>query len=210
MTAEHETGDKVRNLVFMGMGEPLANLTNLTKALTILNADWGMNLGARHMTVSTSGLAPQIEKLATIPMQIRLAISLHGATDEVRERIMPVNQKYNIHRLFEALDVWFRHKKQMITFEYILIEGVNDSVEQAAILAKRVKSLHAKVNLIPYNTVEGLPWKRPDIPAQDAFLRVLSNAHITATIRREKGHDIEAACGQLRLQEEAGLERASS
>ncbi|MDF1859441.1 MAG: 23S rRNA (adenine(2503)-C(2))-methyltransferase RlmN [Verrucomicrobiales bacterium] len=210
MTAEHETGDKVRNIVFMGMGEPLANLTNLTRALTILNADWGMNLGARHMTVSTSGLAPQIEKLATIPMQIRLAISLHGATDGVRERIMPVNKKYSINRLFEALEVWFRHKKQMITFEYILIEGVNDSVEQAAILAKRVKSLHAKVNLIPYNTVEGLPWKRPDIPAQDAFLRVLSNANITATIRREKGHDIDAACGQLRLQEDEGLERPAS
>lgn len=205
MTAEHETGDSIRNIVFMGMGEPLANLTQLTKALTILNADWGMNLGARHMTVSTSGLAPQIEKLAEIPMQVRLAISLHGATDEVREQIMPVNRKYSIDRLFKSLDVWMQHKKQMITFEYILIEGVNDSLEQAEILAKRAKSLHAKVNLIPYNTVEGLPWKRPDIPRQDAFLKVLSKANITATIRREKGHDIDAACGQLRLQEEEKL-----
>jgi 23S rRNA (adenine2503-C2)-methyltransferase len=202
MTAEYETGDSIRNIVFMGMGEPLANLTNLTKALTILNADWGMNLGARHMTVSTSGLAPQIEKLAKIPMQIRLAISLHGATDKVREQIMPVNKKYNINRLFDALQVWLRHKKQMITLEYILIEGINDSLDQAKILAMRANSLHAKVNLIPYNTVEGLPWKRPDIPAQDAFLNVLSKANITATIRREKGHDIDAACGQLRLQVE--------
>lgn len=202
MTAERETGQSIRNIVFMGMGEPLANLTNLTKALTILNADWGMNLGARHMTVSTSGLAPQIEKLAAIPMQIRLAISLHGATDEVREQIMPVNRKYNIARLFEALEVWLAHKKQMVTFEYILIEGVNDGLDQAAILAKRAKALHAKVNLIPYNTVEGLPWKRPSIEAQDAFLRVLSKENVTATIRREKGHDIDAACGQLRLQEE--------
>lgn len=205
MTVEHETGDTIRNLVFMGMGEPLANLPQLTKALTILNADWGMNIGARHMTVSTSGLAPQIEKLAAIPMQIRLAISLHGATDEVREQIMPVNKKYNITRLFDSLDVWLRHKKQMVTFEYILIEGVNDSLEQAEVLAKRARALHAKVNLIPYNTVEGLPWKRPDIPQQDAFLRVLSKANVTATIRREKGHDIDAACGQLRLQEEAEL-----
>jgi 23S rRNA (adenine2503-C2)-methyltransferase len=154
------------------------------------------------MTVSTSGLAPQIEKLAKIPMQIRLAISLHGATDKVREQIMPVNKKYNINRLFDALQVWLRHKKQMITFEYILIEGINDSLDQAKILAKRANSLHAKVNLIPYNTVEGLSWKRPDIPAQDAFLNVLSTAKINATIRREKGHDIDAACGQLRLQEE--------
>ncbi len=202
MTAEHETGDSIRNIVFMGMGEPLANLTQLTKALTILNAEWGMNLGARHMTVSTSGLAPQIEKLAKIPMQIRLAISLHGATDDVREQIMPVNKKYPIQRLFQALEMWMRQKKQMITFEYILIEGVNDSLEQAKILASRAKSLHAKVNLIPYNTVEGLPWKRPDIQTQDAFLNVLSKANISATIRREKGHDIDAACGQLRLQEE--------
>lgn len=202
MTAERETGESIRNIVFMGMGEPLANLPQLTSALTILNADWGMNLGARHMTVSTSGLAPQIEKLARLPMQIRLAISLHGATDEVREQIMPVNKKYPMARLFEALEEWRRHKKQMITFEYILIEGVNDSLEQAEILARRAKSLHAKVNLIPYNTVEGLPWKRPEVARQDAFLGVLSRSNITATIRREKGHDIDAACGQLRLQEE--------
>lgn len=202
MTAEKETGQSIRNIVFMGMGEPLANLTNLRQALTILNAEWGMNLGARHMTVSTSGLAPQIEKLATIPMQIRLAISLHGATDEVREQIMPVNRKYNIARLFEALDVWLQNKKQMVTFEYILIDGVNDTPEQAQVLAKRAKALHAKVNLIPYNTVEGLPWKRPSEERQDAFLRILSRANVTATIRREKGHDIDAACGQLRLQEE--------
>lgn len=202
LAVERETGQPIRNIVFMGMGEPLANLTNLTKALEILNADWGINIGARHMTVSTSGLAPQIEKLAKIPMQIRLAISLHGATDEVREKIMPVNRKYHLDRLFEAIHTWLDHKKQMITFEYILIEGVNDGLDQAEILAKRAKSLHTKVNLIPYNTVEGLPWKRPGVEQQQAFLAVLSKAGITATLRTEKGHDIEAACGQLRLQEE--------
>ena len=202
MSVEHETGESIRNIVFMGMGEPLANLTRLTKALEILNSDWGMNIGARHMTVSTSGLAPQIEKLAAIPRQIRLAISLHGATDKVRDQIMPVNKKYPIDRLFEALDTWGRHKKQMITFEYILIEGVNDSLEDAAELALRAKKLHAKVNLIPYNTVEGLQWKRPEEDQQEAFLAILSNANVTATLRREKGHDIDAACGQLRLQEE--------
>lgn len=202
LAVEHESGEPIRNIVFMGMGEPLANLTNLTKALEILNADWGINIGARHMTVSTSGLAPQIEKLAKIPMQIRLAISLHGATDEVRDQIMPVNQRYNLNRLFEAVHTWLDHKKQMITFEYILIEGVNADVEQAVILAKRAKSLHAKVNLIPYNTVEGLPWKRPEVAAQEAFRDVLTKAGISATLRTEKGHDIEAACGQLRLQEE--------
>ncbi len=202
MSVENETSESVRNIVFMGMGEPLANLTRLTKALEILNSDWGLNIGARHMTVSTSGLAPQIEKLAQIPIQIRLAISLHGATDEVRDQIMPVNKKYPINRLFEALETWKDRKKQMLTFEYILIEGVNDGLDQAEILAKRAKSLHAKVNLIPYNTVEGLPWARPDEDQQEAFLKVLEQSNVNATLRREKGHDIDAACGQLRLQEE--------
>ena len=202
LAAEEEAGETVCNIVFMGMGEPLANLTRLTKALEILNAPWGMNIGARHMTVSTSGLAPQIEKLALLPMQIRLAISLHGATDEVRNKIMPVNKKYPLARLFEALDTWRDHKKQMITFEYILIEGINDHLAQADILAKRARSMEAKVNLIPYNTVEGLEWKRPSEVQQEAFLAVLKKAGVTATLRREKGHDIDAACGQLRLQEE--------
>jgi len=202
MAAEEESGEPVRNLVFMGMGEPLANLTRVTKAITILNAPWGLNIGARHMTVSTSGLAPQIEKLAELPMQIRLAISLHGASDEVRDRIMPVNRKYPIARLFEALEVWREKKKQKITLEYILIEGVNDSLDEAALLAKRAKAIDAKVNLIPYNTVEGLPWSRPTEAKCEAFLQVLVRAGVVATLRREKGHDIAAACGQLRLQQE--------
>lgn len=202
LAAEEEAGEAVRNLVFMGMGEPLANLTQLTRAIEILNASWGMNIGARHMTVSTSGLAPQIEKLALVPIQIRLAISLHGATDEVRSKIMPVNDKYPLKRLFEALETWRSHKKQKITFEYILIEGINDSLGQAKCLAKLVRSMNAKVNLIPYNTVEGLEWRRPSEAAQEAFLAVLQKADVFSTLRREKGHDIDAACGQLRLQEE--------
>ncbi len=202
LAAEEEAGDSVCNIVFMGMGEPLANLTRLTKAIEILNAPWGFNIGARHMTVSTSGLAPQIEKLARVPLQIRLAISLHGATDEVRDRIMPVNKKYPLARLFEALETWRAHKKQKITFEYILIEGLNDHPDQAKVLAKRARAMEAKVNLIPYNTVEGFEWKRPSEARQEAFLAVLKNAGVTATLRREKGHDIDAACGQLRLQEE--------
>ncbi|HQW29171.1 MAG TPA: 23S rRNA (adenine(2503)-C(2))-methyltransferase RlmN, partial [Verrucomicrobiales bacterium] len=147
-------------------------------------------------------LAPQIEKLALVPIQIRLAISLHGATDEVRSKIMPVNDKYPLKRLFEALETWRSHKKQKITFEYILIEGINDSLGQAKCLAKLVRSMNAKVNLIPYNTVEGLEWRRPSEAAQEAFLAVLQKADVFSTLRREKGHDIDAACGQLRLQEE--------
>ncbi len=203
--AESASGHRVDNLVFMGMGEPLANLTNLNKAIEILNSPWGVGIGARHMTISTSGLAPQIKKLAEQPLQTRLAISLHGASDEVREKIMPVNRKYPLETLFEALTYYSQHKKQKITFEYILIEGINDGLDQAELLAKRAKAMRAKVNLIPYNTVEGLPWKRPSDKQQDAFQAILLRNGVQSTLRREKGHDIEAACGQLRLQEE-GLE----
>lgn len=199
---EAYAGERVDNLVFMGMGEPLANYSNVTKAIEILNAEWGIGIGARHMTVSTSGLAPQIRKLADFPLQIRLAISLHGASDDVRSQIMPVNQKHPLAELFEALQYWRSKRKQHITLEYILIEGVNDMLEQARLLAKRARGIHAKVNLIPYNTVDGLQWTRPSEAQQDAFRDVLSAAGVTATLRREKGHDIAAACGQLRLKQE--------
>lgn len=196
---------RVDNLVFMGMGEPLANFSNVTKAIEILNAEWGIGIGARHMTVSTSGLAPQIKKLADFPLQIRLAISLHGASNEVRNKIMPVNKKYPLAELFDALQYWRSKRHQHITLEYILIEGVNDSLEQARLLAKRALSIHAKVNLIPYNTVEGLPWARPSEAQQDAFRDIVVGAGVNATLRREKGHDIAAACGQLRLKQETEL-----
>ena len=200
--AEAIAGKRINNLVFMGMGEPLANLPNLLKAIEAITGAWGLHIGARHLTISTSGLAPQIRKLADHPQQIRLAISLHGATDEVREQIMPVNRKWPLDVLFEALRYWNERKKQKLTFEYILIEGVNDDLEQAALLAKRARNMHAKVNLIPYNTVEGLPWVRPGDDHCRRFRDVLKNEGIQATLRIEKGHDIDAACGQLRLKEE--------
>jgi 23S rRNA (adenine2503-C2)-methyltransferase len=198
--AEALAQDRIDNIVFMGMGEPLANYSNLAAALEILNTQVG--IGARHMTVSTSGLAPNIIKLADLPLQVRLAISLHGATDEVREKIMPVNRKYPLDELFAALRHWYENRKQHLTFEFILIDGVNDSLDQARHLARLAKPLRAKVNLIPYNTVEGLPWVRPSEARQEAFLRVLEDGGVTATLRREKGHDIAAACGQLRLKQE--------
>jgi 23S rRNA (adenine2503-C2)-methyltransferase len=198
MLAERISGERVNNLVFMGMGEPMANYDNWLRAVSILNAPWGVGLGARKMTVSTSGLVPRIRDLADQPLQIRLAISLHGASDEVRGKIMPVNKKYPVAELMEACAYYGNRKKQMITFEYILIEGVNDALSEARLLAERVRGLRAKINLIPYNTVEGLPWKRPPESVQEEFLSVLLGRGIAATIRREKGHDIDAACGQLR------------
>ena len=197
---ERVSGEKIDNIVFMGMGEPLANFENVMRAIRIVNAPWGLGIGARHITLSTSGLAPQIKKLADEPLQIRLAVSLHGATDEVRNQIMPINRKYNIETLLSACDYYAERKKQRLTFEYILIAGVNDSDVQAHLLAQHARRLFAKVNLIPYNTVEGLPWSRPSRNRQEKFLSILRAHKIAATLRREKGHDIDAACGQLRLQ----------
>ncbi|MEO8439732.1 MAG: 23S rRNA (adenine(2503)-C(2))-methyltransferase RlmN [Spartobacteria bacterium] len=199
LAVEAESGEKIDNIVFMGMGEPLANLTNLLRAIRIINAPWGLEIGARHITISTSGLAPQIRKLAMEPTQFRLAISFHGATDEVRDRIMPVNRKYPLAVLLEACDYYVAQKKRLM-FEYILIAGVNDSDAQAHKLAQHALRLLAKVNLIPYNTVESLDWSRPSRNRQEAFLRILREHGAVATLRREKGHDIAAACGQLRLQ----------
>jgi 23S rRNA (adenine2503-C2)-methyltransferase len=199
----------VNNIVVMGMGEPLANYDNLIKALKTLNAPWGGGIGARRMTISTSGLAPQIRKLAVEPMQFRLAISLHGATDEVRNRIMPVNKKYPLHELTGACEDYQKVKGRMITLEYILIAGINDSLEQTRPLAALAKKLYAKVNLIPYNKVEGLPWVRPAEEVCERFLAALEKLDATATLRREKGGDIDAACGQLRLKTERELAGAN-
>src|SRR5688572_1170045 len=160
----------VNNLVIMGMGEPLANYDNLLKALKILNAPWGGGIGARKITISTSGLAPQIRKLAEEPLQFRLAISLHGATDAVRQQIKPVNRKYPLRELTAACEYYEEKKGRMITFEYILIASVNDGLDQAPPLASLARRLHAKVNLIPYNKVEGLPWERPLEDTQERFL----------------------------------------
>jgi 23S rRNA (adenine2503-C2)-methyltransferase len=201
----HHASRLVDNLVIMGMGEPLANYDNLLKALRILNAPWGGGIGARKITISTSGLAPQIRKLADEPEQFRLAVSLHGATDEVRAKIMPVNRKFPLKELTSALEYYRSKKERMVTFEYILIAGVNDSLAQARPLAALAKQLHAKVNLIPYNKVEGLPWERPDEAVCETFLAALEKQKVIATLRREKGHDIDAACGQLRLKTEREL-----
>jgi 23S rRNA (adenine2503-C2)-methyltransferase len=190
------------NIVVMGMGEPLANYENLMSALRIVNAPWGFGFGARRVTISTSGVVPKILKLAEEPLGFRLAISLHGATNEVRNQIMPVNKKFPLEELIPAAKAFARKHGRMLTLEFILIEDINDSLEQAKKLAVIARELHAHVNLIPYNKVEGLPWVRPSLTRQDRFVKELRALGVTATLRREKGHDIDAACGQLRLQKE--------
>ncbi len=200
-------GRIVNNLVIMGMGEPLANYDNLLRALRILNAPWGAGIGARRITISTSGLVPQIRRLAEEPAQFRLAISLHGATDEVRGRLMPVNRKYPLAELAAAAAHYQQKKGGMLTLEYILIAGVNDGLDQIKPLAALARRLVAKVNLIPYNPVPGLPWGRPEENVQEKFLAALEREEVTATLRREKGLGIDAACGQLRLKTEREEEK---
>jgi 23S rRNA (adenine2503-C2)-methyltransferase len=199
----------INNIVVMGMGEPLANYYNLLQALKILNAPWGGGIGARKITISTSGLAPQIRRLAKEPLQFRLAISLHGATDETRNKIMPVNRKYPLKELINACEEYQHTKGRMITLEYILIAGVNDSIDQTKPLASLARKLYAKVNLIPYNKVEGLQWERPSEEACENFLAALEKQKVIATLRREKGGDIDAACGQLRLKTEKEFRAAA-
>ena len=191
------------NIVVMGMGEPLANYKNLLPALRILNAPWGLNFGARRITISTSGVVPRILELADEPEQFRLAVSLHGATNEVRDQIMPVNRKYPLEVLIPAVKKYAETKGRMVTLEFILIEEVNDTIEQADKLIEIALDLRAHVNLIPYNSVDGLEWRRPSIARQDTFYNRLKNRGVSVTIRREKGHDIAAACGQLKLKTES-------
>lgn len=200
------SGERVSNLVVMGMGEPLANYDNLMRALRILNAPWGLGIGARKITVSTVGLAPRIRQLADESLQVRLAVSLHGATDAVRGQIMPVNKKWPLRELLAACDYYGNTKQRMMTFEYILIAGLNDTLDQAHQLGSIARQLHAKVNLIPYNPVPGLPWQRPERDRCKMFQHTLKTHGVTATLRTEKGTDINAACGQLRLQTEQSSE----
>lgn len=198
------------NIVVMGMGEPLANYEAISTALAIINADWGLGFGARRITLSTSGLVPNILKLADNPIGVRLAISLHGATDEVRSEIMPINKAYPLDQLIPAIKAFNEKSGRMVTLEFILIEDVNDSFDQAEKLRDIAIDVHAHVNLIPYNKVEGLPWKRPSATRQEKFADILRNARVSVTLRREKGHDIDAACGQLRLKTEKDRELAAA
>ncbi len=193
---------RVGNIVFMGMGEPLSNYDNVIRAIRILNSPDGLKIGARKITISTVGLVPMMERLAKEGLQIELAISLHAPNDQVRGKLMPVNRRYPMVRLLAACRAYVKATKRLITFEYILIDGVNDQPEHAEELAKRLKGLFCKVNLIPCHPIPGAPWGRPPQTRMLAFEKILRLKGIACTLRTSRGLDIEGACGQLRLRHE--------
>lgn len=188
----------ISNLVFMGMGEPLLNISSVLEAIWLINDSAGINIGQRHMTLSTAGYVPGINRLREEDLQITLAVSLHAATDEQRNEIVPLNRKYPIKELMKSVADYIEHTGRRVTFEYVLLEGINTSAEDASLLAKLVKPLLANVNLIPYNRVDGIGYSTTEPYTAARFLAELEAEGITATIREEMGADIEAACGQLR------------
>ncbi|MEO5987728.1 MAG: 23S rRNA (adenine(2503)-C(2))-methyltransferase RlmN [Candidatus Eisenbacteria bacterium] len=193
----HGWKDERFNIVYMGMGEPLANLAAVAESIRILHDERGLNMGARRITVSTSGLVPQILELAKMDLQIGLAISLHATTDALRDELVPVNKRWPIRELLAAAEEYSRTVGRRTTLEYTLLGGVNDGPEDADRLAAIARGMPSKVNLIPYNPVPGLPWKRPSPEAIDAFAQRLYPHAPSVTIRHTKGGDIWAACGQL-------------
>jgi 23S rRNA (adenine2503-C2)-methyltransferase len=193
--------ERITHIVFMGMGEPLANYAATVKALRILTAPEGFGFSPRRITVSTVGLVQGIERLAREGLGVNLAISLHATTDEVRSRLMPVNQGWGLEALLAACRRFPLPVRRRITFEYVLLDGVNDAVEDARRLARLLAGLRAKVNLIPFNRWDGSGFRRPPPGRIAAFQRVLLDAGVTATVRWSKGEDVGAACGQLRTPE---------
>jgi 23S rRNA (adenine2503-C2)-methyltransferase len=189
---------RLSNIVFMGMGEPLANFENLMKAVEILNADNGLNIGMRKMTISTAGLVPEIEKLAERNDQIGLAVSLHAPNDRLRNKIMPINRKYNLTQLLTAVINYIEKTGRRVTFEYVLMDSVNDSPELAVQLADLLRGINCHVNLIPANPVPELNIKRPVKKVIESFYNTLDNNGIQVTLRKEMGSEIDAACGQLK------------
>ena len=196
--AQKDMGERISNIVMMGIGEPLDNYDNVIKFLHNVNNEKGLNIGYRHITLSSCGIAPRIKQLAKEGLPITLTISLHAPNDEIRNSIMPVNHKYKIKELIEACKEYVNTTGRRLSFEYSLIHGVNDSTENAKELAELVRPLHAHVNLIPVNKVEEREYKKGTNSEIRAFCKTLEDLGINATVRRELGSDISASCGQLR------------
>lgn len=201
MAAQRDNGIRVSNVVMMGMGEPLDNFDNSTRFLKLVSDDNGMNIGLRHISLSTSGVVDGIYRLAQLNLPITLSISLHAPTDEIRSRTMPVNNKWNIDALLTACKAYQKVTTRRISFEYAMIQGVNDSDEDALLLSKKLKGIMCHVNLIPANPVVETDFIKSEHKRIENFRSKLEQYGVTATIRRTLGADINASCGQLRRQE---------
>ncbi len=197
-----EENSCISHVVVMGTGEPFDNYENVLDFIRILNHPYGFAIGARHITVSTCGIVPQIYRYAKEGLQINLAISLHAPNNEIRNKIMPINRQYDINELMEAVKFYEKTAGRRVTFEYILLKDINDSKECAIELSKLIKGTLAYVNLIPFNPVNELKYRRSDEKSVHDFLDTLMKNGVTATIRKEFGTDIDAACGQLRAKNE--------
>ena len=198
LAVERDNGIKISNVVFMGIGEPLDNYDNVVNAIRIINNPKGINIGARHISISTSGLVPKIYKLAEENIQCTLSISLHATTDEKRSNMMPVNNRYNIKELLQACKDYIKQTNRRISFEYALAKDNNDNIEDAERLVKLLKGMICHVNLIPINKIENGSFVKSSNENIIKFRDYLNEHGIVATIRRELGSDIDAACGQLR------------
>lgn len=196
-------GERVSHVVIMGIGEPFDNYDNIIDFLYIINDRKGLDIGSRHITVSTSGLVPKIYEFAELPLQVNLAVSLHFPNDELRSKYMPINRAHNLEALIDSLKYYFSKTNRRITFEYILIDGINDTKEIGLELVNLIKDLNCYVNLIPMNKTDGR-LRRSSKEATDKFYDLLAKNNINVTLRKEQGHDIDAACGQLRIKRENG------
>ena len=190
--------DKLTNVVMMGMGEPLDNFENVVKFLRLVSDDNGLNIGMRHITISTCGIVPKIYELAKLHFGITLSVSLHAPNDTIRQKTMPIAKRYSMDELLKACKDYFDITGRRVTFEYSMISGVNDFDRDAYELADRLADMNCHVNLIPVNTVDGTGYKKSSIERQQAFVNILGRKHIAATVRRTLGSDINASCGQLR------------
>ena len=197
-TAARDTGVRISNVVLMGIGEPLDNYDNVLKFLELVSNEKGLSIGMRHISISTCGLVPEINNLAKTGKQITLSISLHAPTDEIRAKIMPIAKKYTIHELLSACKSYIKQTNRRISFEYALIENINDSEDHAEKLSVLLKGMLCHVNLIPVNKIDESGCKTPDMKSVRAFYNILSKNKINTTIRRTLGADINASCGQLR------------
>ena len=202
MKIEEDIGKRISHVVIMGIGEPFDNYNNIVDFIEIVNNPFGINLGSRHITVSTCGIVPKIYEFSDFPYQVNLAISLHAARDELRNKLMPINKVYNIEKLMESIKYYLSKSNRRVTFEYIMLDNVNDNETDAIELSKLLYGLNCYVNLIPYNETSRIPYKRSSKSRILKFYDILKKNGINVTIRREFGSNIKAACGQLKSSEE--------